>query len=65
MTHPTIRKAALQDALAVQTLLKQLGYDVAREDLEKNLCAATRNGELYVAVLAGEVVGLISFVFFD
>lgn len=60
-----IRKAESHDAKIVQSLLKQLGYSVTADDLEKYLGTHQRGDEVYVAIDKGEVVGFMSLIYFD
>lgn len=63
----TIRLAALRDAEAIAPLLAQLGYPTAADELGERIerLADRPDGEVLVAELDGEVVGLAAYQLID
>ena len=63
---PEIRQAQINDTRSISNLLAQLGYDTAVSKTEM-LISKSLNGDnnIYVGLLDGSVVGVISFIYFD
>ncbi|HTT30006.1 MAG TPA: GNAT family N-acetyltransferase [Solirubrobacteraceae bacterium] len=63
----TIRLAALRDADAIAPLLGQLGYPTTADELSERVerLADRPDGEVLVAELDGEVVGLAAYQLID
>ena len=63
---PEIRQAQKTDARSISNLLLQLGYDTALSKTEM-LISKSLNGDnnIFVGLLNGSVVGVISFIYFD
>jgi len=63
----TIRLAALRDADAIAPLLGQLGYPTTADELSERIerLADRPDGEVLVAELDGEVVGLAAYQLID
>ena len=63
----TIRLAALRDADAIAPLLGQLGYPTTADELSERVerLADRSDGEVLVAELDGEVVGLAAYQLID
>ena len=63
----TIRLAALRDADAIAPLLGQLGYPTTADELSERIERLTDrpDGEVLVAELDGEVVGLAAYQLID
>jgi GNAT superfamily N-acetyltransferase len=63
----TIRLAALRDAEAIAPLLGQLGYPTTADELSERIerLADRPDGEVLVAELDGEVVGLAAYQLID
>jgi len=63
----TIRLAALRDADAIAPLLGQLGYTTTADELSERIerLADRPDGEVLVAELDGEVVGLAAYQLID
>ena len=65
-----IREAQIDDADSIAKLLLQLGYETKSSDvrhmlLATNDVASTTNDEVYVCVFKGDVVAVMSLIFFN
>ncbi|MCL1091643.1 GNAT family N-acetyltransferase [Shewanella profunda] len=65
MSSLQIRQAEIQDLKAIEYLLLQLGYSSTQEQLQKYLEKSERTDEIYIAEEEGNIIGLISLIFFD
>ena len=61
----SIRKAKVQDAKTIVSLLKQLGYDSQKEQLVATIKDTNRSDILLVAEVEGQVIGLMTLIVFD
>ncbi len=64
MLDLSFRKADSNDSEALVILLAQLGYETDFEKIGSYLESEQREDEIYVAELANDIVGLVSFVCF-
>jgi len=61
-----IRKAQKEDANPVSKLLMQLGYDTPPLSVEEMILnLSSDNNEIYVCILKGKVIAVMSIIFFD
>lgn len=65
MSSLQIRQAERQDLRAIENLLLQLGYSSTQEQLQMYLEKSERTDEIYIAEEKGNIIGLISLLFFD
>lgn len=65
MSSLQIRQAERQDLRAIENLLLQLGYSSTQEQLQMYLEKSERTDEIYIAEEEGNIIGLISLLFFD
>ncbi|WP_289029073.1 GNAT family N-acetyltransferase [uncultured Paraglaciecola sp.] len=66
MSQLEIRAAQIGDANVISSLLAQLGYDTAPSKIEVLVSmAASGNNKICVGVLSGQVIAMMSVIFFN
>ena len=65
MMNSELIKADPIHAKEVLTLLSQLGYESTLDELRYVFSQSDRSDEIYIALLDGRVVGLMSVIYFD
>ena len=65
MSDIKIRKAKISDTESVRLLLAQLGYELPISKLDEALASTQRNDDIVVCTQNGEVLGVMSLIYFD